>query len=97
MTVSFTIITVVLNDSSGFRRTANSLIPFLSDSIEWIVFDGGSQAKFLDVMSEYQQYISVFRSEPDQGVYFAMNDAAKKASGRYLLAWQRACQCLNTA
>lgn len=79
-----TIITVVFNDKIGLEKTINSVISQTYRSIEYIVIDGGSTDGTLDVVYKYIHYISYFVSEPDMGIYDAMNKAINIASGDYL-------------
>lgn len=80
------VITITYNDIDGFLRTAASVIPQLSLSVEWIVKDGGSQSATL---KEIDRVLSctgcIFRSSRDNGVYDAMNKASSLANGDWLI------------
>jgi glycosyltransferase involved in cell wall biosynthesis len=52
---------------------------------EWIVIDGESTDHTLQVLAEYEENISILLSEPDNGVYDAMNKGIRLAKGEYLL------------
>ena len=52
------------------------------DNIEFIVVDGGSTDGTIQVIEEYFNQIAYFISEPDRGVYDAMNKGANVATGR---------------
>jgi putative colanic acid biosynthesis glycosyltransferase len=81
MTLAFTIITVTLNNQIGLIKTAQS-IHAQTASYEWIVIDGGSSDGTLDWLGKSDaQWIS----EPDQGIYDAMNKGIARARGDYLL------------
>lgn len=79
------IITVVHNDLVGLRRTYQSLFTLPDNLYEWIVIDNVSvdgSAAFLNSLSS----ISLkWTSEPDSGIYEAMNKGASKALGKLLL------------
>ena len=80
------IITVNLNDAVGLRKTLSSVLDrqtFMD--IEYIVIDGGSKDGSVDVIKEYEDKISYWVSEPDRGIYNAMNKGIKRATGEYLL------------
>lgn len=81
---ALSIITVNLNDVEGLKRTAKSVAGQNSDDFEWIVIDGGSTDGSVEVISEYQPEISYWVSEPDTGIYNAMNKGVKVAKGAYL-------------
>lgn len=84
-----TIITVHLDDFDGLLRTYNSLRNKLSvDKMEWVVIDGGSdiqlqeQRQILDLVKAFANH---YVSEPDNGIYDAMNKGTKLATGEYVL------------
>lgn len=82
---SFSIITVCLNESESIRATCESIVSQVCSDFEWIVIDGASTDGTLDILSEYEDKISCLVSEPDDGVYDAMNKGIKHASGKYVL------------
>lgn len=84
MPPSLSIITVSLNDAAGLRRTADSIAAQKCRDFEWIVIDGGSTDGSLDVIAEYEHHISRWVSEPDKGIYNAMNKGIRAATGAYL-------------
>ncbi len=84
MPPSLSIITINLNDAAGLRRTAESIAAQKCRDFEWIVIDGGSTDGSLDVITEYEGHIARWVSEPDKGIYNAMNKGIRSATGAYL-------------
>ncbi len=82
MTKPFSIITVTRNNLSGLQSTAASLAQENCDLFEWIVIDGASTDGTTDYLkTTYATYVS----EPDQGIYDAMNKGIDRATGEYIL------------
>ena len=78
------IVTVVFNDLEGLKRTHRSVSGQLGSSFDWVVCDGGSgdeTTTFLETLGESVHWIS----EPDQGIYDAMNHGASMADGDYVV------------
>ena len=79
------IITINFNNKIGLEKTIQSVIQQTYKSFEFIVIDGSSADGSKDVICEYQSHFSYFVSEPDTGIYNAMNKGILKAKGEYLL------------
>lgn len=79
------IITVVFNGAKTLRATMDSIVPHLSDEVEYIVIDGGSTDGTQDIIAEYADHLAYWVSERDSGIYDAMNKGKAKANGRFLL------------
>ncbi|WP_439483337.1 glycosyltransferase family 2 protein [Cyclobacterium plantarum] len=79
-----TIITINFNNASGLRQTIESVINQNFKSYEYIIIDGGSTDGSVDIIKEYAGKISYWISEPDKGIYNAMNKGVLKAKGEYL-------------
>jgi len=78
------VITVCYNDAEGLKLTANSVKKNLDESVEYIVIDGGSPDGTVDLLGKLP-FISYWVSEPDSGIYDAMNKGIALAHGRALL------------
>lgn len=75
------IITVVYNAADTIADTIESVLSQRYGSIEYIVIDGGSGDGTLDVLAHYSSKIDVLISEPDGGIYHAMNKGLELATG----------------
>jgi len=78
------IITVVYNGADTLERTIKSIIRQTYDAIEYIVVDGGSKDGTHNIINKYRKNIHKFISEPDNGLYDAMNKGMQLATGEYL-------------
>ena len=78
---SLTVITVVRNDPDGLRVTARSLAEQDFREFEWVVVDGGSASETQRVLEEIRSSCAVQISEPDDGIYDAMNKGVRQATG----------------
>jgi glycosyltransferase involved in cell wall biosynthesis len=72
------IVTVVYNAKDSFEQTILSVIN-CGRSVEFIVIDGGSTDGTVDILKKYQDHITIWSSEPDSGIYDAMNKGWNKA------------------
>ncbi|MCJ0742451.1 glycosyltransferase family 2 protein [Pedobacter montanisoli] len=79
------IITVNLNNAEGFLNTAKSIVNQTTNHFEWLVIDGGSTDDSVKLIQSFEQYTSYWISEPDKGIYQAMNKGIAQAKGDYLL------------
>jgi glycosyltransferase involved in cell wall biosynthesis len=78
------VITVVLNGFTHIERCILSVIQQTYDNIEFIVIDGGSTDGTLDVIRQYDNVISYWSSEKDNGIYDAMTRGIHIASGNWV-------------
>jgi glycosyltransferase involved in cell wall biosynthesis len=78
------IITVVYNNSTTFERCISSVVNQKYCNIEYIIIDGGSDQATIDIIHKYSDKIDYFVSEPDRGIYNAMNKGLELASGDYI-------------
>ncbi len=75
------IVMVCLNSVRTIERTIISVISQDYDDVEYIVIDGGSTDGTVDIIKKYEQYISCWISEKDDGIYDAMNKGIDRATG----------------
>lgn len=75
------IITVVYNRAKTIEQTIQSVLNQTYKNIEYIIIDGQSTDGTIDIIEKYKNKISCYISEPDQGIYDAMNKGIAKASG----------------
>lgn len=78
------IITVVFNGESYIEKTILSVLNQTYKNIEYIIVDGGSQDNTLNIISKYKPYLSHLISEPDDGIYDAMNKGISLAKGKWI-------------
>lgn len=83
--MKLSIITVNLNNKDGLQKTIDSVISQTFKDYEWIVIDGGSTDGSKELIEKYSDYITYWVSEPDKGIYNAMNKGIRVAKGEYLL------------
>ncbi|WP_299367900.1 glycosyltransferase family 2 protein [Winogradskyella sp.] len=79
------IITINYNNTDGLRETMKSVMSQTWKDFEHIVIDGGSTDSSVEVIQSFSYDHLIWISEPDHGIYNAMNKGIKKASGKYLL------------
>lgn len=79
-----TIITVVFNAAALFEQYMANVIPFCNDEVELVMIDGNSTDGTLELLQNNSDKIDYWRSEPDKGIYDAMNKAVKFARGQWL-------------
>ena len=71
--VKISIITVSLNSINTIEHTIQSVLGQSHPDVEYIIIDGGSSDGTLEVINSYADKIKHIVSEPDQGIYDAMN------------------------
>jgi glycosyltransferase involved in cell wall biosynthesis len=79
--VLISIITVCFNTEKTIEKTIQSVISQKSQNYEYIVIDGKSTDSTISVVQKYQDKISKFISEPDKGIYDAMNKGISQSTG----------------
>lgn len=84
-TFKLSIITINYNNLSGLKRTIDSVINQTWKEFEYIIIDGGSTDGSAEFLNENKENINYWVSEPDKGIYNAMNKGIKVSNGEYLL------------
>lgn len=79
-----TIVTATYNAEDLLEETILSVINQTYKNIEYIIIDGASTDKTIDIIKKYADKIDYWISEPDDGIYFAMNKAIEKATGMWI-------------
>lgn len=80
-----TVVTVCYNAIEEIERTLLSVLGQSYKNIEYIVIDGGSTDGTVEIIKKYANNIGHFISEPDHGIYDAMNKGIAKASGEWII------------
>ena len=75
------VITVVRNGGNTLERTVQSVLNQEYANIEYLIIDGGSTDGTLDIIRKYDDRLAYWVSEPDRGIYDAMNKGIALASG----------------
>ena len=82
--MKLSIITVVYNDSKGLSSTIDSLTNQNNKNFEHVIIDGNSNDDTLEIIYKNADNVDFFISEPDNGIYDAMNKGVINASGDFV-------------
>ncbi|MFC0605123.1 glycosyltransferase family 2 protein [Winogradskyella pulchriflava] len=85
MSFQLSIITINYNNAFGLKKTMESVAVQTWKSFEHIVVDGNSTDESVNIIKSFDYKNLNWVSEPDTGIYNAMNKGIDKASGKYLL------------
>lgn len=83
--MKLSIITINYNNHDGLRKTIESIVNQTCKEFQYIIIDGDSTDGSVDVIKEFADQIDYWVSEPDRGIYHAMNKGIDKAEGEYCL------------
>jgi len=78
------VITIVYNGDKFIEQTVKSVLSQKNSSIQYIVIDGGSIDKTKTILNKYRDEIDILISEPDDGIYNAINKGITSADGKYI-------------
>lgn len=83
--MTLSIITINYNNCDGLKRTIDSVVSQTFTDYEWIVIDGGSNDGSRELIEKYQKHFTYWVSEPDGGIYQAMNKGIAHANGDWYI------------
>ena len=78
------IITINYNNRDGLQKTIDSVISQSFNDYEWIVIDGDSNDGSREIIEQYCDRFAYWCSEPDRGIYNAINKGLSHATGEYV-------------
>jgi glycosyltransferase involved in cell wall biosynthesis len=81
--LKLSIITINLNNSGGLEKTIRSIVSQTFIDFEFLIIDGCSDDNSVEIITKYSDRINYWISEPDNGIYQAMNKGIKKSGGEY--------------
>src|SRR5450631_3499051 len=78
------VITAVYNGAATLERAIQSVVSQTFPGVEFIIVDGGSSDSSIDLIRKYEHTIDYWISEPDKGIYDALNKGIDLAHGKWL-------------
>jgi len=85
MNPKLSVITIAYNNKEGLEKTIKSVIAQTSKDFEYIIIDGNSDDGSKEILKQYSNKIDYWISEPDNGIYNAMNKGIRASNGEYLI------------
>ncbi|MEY8244094.1 glycosyltransferase family 2 protein [Heminiphilus faecis] len=82
--LKITVVTICYNALDTIESTMLSVFDQTYDNIEYIIIDGGSTDGTVDIIKKYADRLTYWVSEPDRGIYDAMNKGIAAATGDYI-------------
>lgn len=83
--IKVTVVTVCRNAARMLKPTIESVLCQSYNHLEYIIIDGGSTDGSLELIKSYKAAINYWISEPDNGIYDAMNKAISRATGKWII------------
>lgn len=83
--MKISIITINYNNKTGLQKTMESVLSQSYSDIEYIVIDGNSSDGGKELLDSYKRNLAFCLSEPDTGIYNAMNKGVEHATGEYIM------------
>jgi glycosyltransferase involved in cell wall biosynthesis len=83
--MKLSIITINKNNAHGLEKTIQSVVSQTYKDFEYLLIDGASADGSVEIIKKYSSQINFWVSEPDTGIYNAMNKGIRKAQGEYCL------------
>ena len=80
-----TIITVVYNELESLKLTIDSVVKHLDEDVEYWIIDGSSNTEINSYLEDLDHPNIKWVSEPDEGLYHAMNKGIDRATGDFLI------------
>ncbi len=81
MSLKISIITPCFNSAPYIEETIQSVLNQSYGNLEYIIVDGGSTDGTVDIIKKYEKHLAAWISEPDEGMYDAVNKGFARASG----------------
>ena len=79
--MKISIVTIVRNDAEHIAGTIESVLSQNYPDVEYVIIDGGSTDGTVEIIEKYRSQLAYFVSEPDTGIYNAMNKGIRKTTG----------------
>lgn len=79
--MKISIFTICYNNESDIRETIESVVNQTYSDVEYIIVDGASKDCTISIVNEYKEKIAKIISEPDKGLYDAINKGLRHATG----------------
>jgi glycosyltransferase involved in cell wall biosynthesis len=90
-----TLVTAVYNGVRYIEDTIRSIVSQGYPNLEYIVVDGASTDGTVEIIRKYEQHLAWWVSEPDQGVYSALNKGFERSTGE-IMGWLNSSDLLHT-
>ena len=82
--MKLSIVTINFNNRDGLQKAIDSVVSQSFKEYEWIVIDGGSTDGGRELLEQYRDHFTYWCSEPDKGIYNAINKGLRHATGEYI-------------